>query len=287
MVSSGATPQVEHLDLSDDDTEALFASPSRPETKPRAKSIKTEDKEVTGQQSRTSESVESDSEEAREAALRKELAGIRNINQVIEGVVDSLERARGNMDTVSRTVNDASTLLNTWTRILSQTEHNQRLILDPSWHGATQDLADTENESLLKQQEKERSELEELQRREARARKAEEEEKRRLESAGTKAVQRLQSGPAVRELLELGVVSAEEPEVAQEEHEKSGGIRCSLALNTKDPTFATTVRWIEAVTKLHSARDILGRLPRLLPKLIIAHGFQVRTLYNRLVYRVI
>ncbi|KAL8673887.1 MAG: hypothetical protein Q9168_001707 [Polycauliona sp. 1 TL-2023] len=187
MPSSGATPKVEHLDLSDDDTEALFASPSRPKTKPRPKSTRTDNKEVTGQQSRRSEDAETDSEEVREAALRKELAGIKNINQVIEGVVDSLERAGGNMDTVSRTVNDASTLLNTWSRILSQTEHNQRLILDPSWHGATQDLADTENESLLKQQEKERSELEELRRREARARKAEEEEKRRLENAGSKS----------------------------------------------------------------------------------------------------
>ncbi|KAI4106376.1 MAG: hypothetical protein LQ339_003113 [Xanthoria mediterranea] len=188
MGSSGATPKVEHLDLSDDDTEALFASPSRPETKPRPKATKSDVKEVTVQPSRSRpEDTETGSKEAREAALRKELAGIRNINQVIEGVVDSLEHARGNMDTVSRTVNDASTLLNTWTRILSQTEHNQRLILDPSWHGATQDMADMENESLLKQQEKERREIEEAQRREARARKAEEDDRKRLENTGPKS----------------------------------------------------------------------------------------------------
>lgn len=88
--------------------------------------------------------------------------------------------------TVSHTVRDASTLLQTWTRILSQTEHNQRLILDPSWRGASQDLADLENESLFKQQEKERRDLEEAQRREARARKAEEDERRKAENAGTK-----------------------------------------------------------------------------------------------------
>lgn len=98
MASSGATPKVEDLDLSDDDTEALFASPSRPETKPRPKSTKPDVKEVPVQQSRRSEDAENGSEAAREAALRKELAGIRNINQVIEGVVDSLEHARGNMD---------------------------------------------------------------------------------------------------------------------------------------------------------------------------------------------
>ncbi len=99
MGSSGATPKVEHLDLSDDDTEALFASPSRPETKPRPKATKFDAKEVIVQPSRSRpEDTETGSKEAREAALRKELAGIRNINQVIEGVVDSLEHARGNMD---------------------------------------------------------------------------------------------------------------------------------------------------------------------------------------------
>ena len=38
-----------------------------------------------------------DPEEAREAALRRELEGVRNINSVIEGVLASLERAKGNM----------------------------------------------------------------------------------------------------------------------------------------------------------------------------------------------
>lgn len=35
--------------------------------------------------------------EAREAALRRELEGVRNINEVIEGVLGTLERAKGNM----------------------------------------------------------------------------------------------------------------------------------------------------------------------------------------------
>ncbi|KAL8719471.1 MAG: hypothetical protein Q9225_003521 [Loekoesia sp. 1 TL-2023] len=183
MARDGATPKVEHLDLSDDDTEALFASPSCPQ---RPKPSRSESQQSASQQSRTVEHREADDDEAREAALRKELAGIRNINQVIEGAIDSLERAGGSMDTVSRTVNDASALLNTWTRILSQTEHNQHLILDPSWRGATQDMADIENESVLMQQEKERRELEETQKREARARKAEEDERKKAENTGPK-----------------------------------------------------------------------------------------------------
>lgn len=36
--------------------------------------------------------------ESREAALRKELESVRQINKVIEDVVTSLEKAKGNMD---------------------------------------------------------------------------------------------------------------------------------------------------------------------------------------------
>lgn len=73
----------------------------------------------------------------------------------------------------------ASTLLNTWTKILSQTEQNQRLILNPNWQGATQDVADMENEAIQRQQAAERREQALQQQREAAARKAEEEGRRR------------------------------------------------------------------------------------------------------------
>ncbi|KAL8716342.1 MAG: hypothetical protein Q9220_000247 [cf. Caloplaca sp. 1 TL-2023] len=186
MDRSGATPKVEDLSLSDDDTDALFASPSRPDPKSRSKSSKAHTQEVRQKRPNNTEKEESGSEEAREAVLRKELAGLRNINHVVESAVDSLEKAQGDVNVVLRTVHDASALLNTWTRILSQTEHNQRLIMDPSWRGATQDMADLEHESLFKQREQERQELEEAQRREARARKAEEDERKKLEHAAMK-----------------------------------------------------------------------------------------------------
>ncbi|KAL8706047.1 MAG: hypothetical protein Q9201_000869 [Fulgogasparrea decipioides] len=177
---------MEGLDLSESDTDALFASPSHPPAKSHAKPTQPDSQQPSGQQAPRTDDGEAHGEEARETALRKELAGIQVINQTIEGTIESLERARSNLDTVSHTVHDASTLLNTWTRILSHTEHNQRLLLDPSWHGATQDIADMENESLLKQQEKEKRELEEAQRRGARAKKAEEEERKRAENFGTR-----------------------------------------------------------------------------------------------------
>ncbi|KAL8781413.1 MAG: hypothetical protein Q9203_000982 [Teloschistes exilis] len=187
MAQNDALSDGEEFDLSESDTDALFASPSsRLKPKRRSKATELNSQEGIRQQSHASKDVELNGEVAREAALHKELAGLCTINQTIEGAIDGLERARSNMDTVSHTVRDASTLLQTWTRILSQTEHNQRLILDPSWRGASQDLADLENESLFKQQEKERRDLEEAQRREARARKAEEDERRKAENAGTK-----------------------------------------------------------------------------------------------------
>lgn len=85
--------------------------------------------------------------------------------------------------TVSGTVTSASALLNTWTRILSQTEHNHRLIQDPNWKGATQDVLDVEAEAIQKQQAAERRAAEEQRRREETKRRAEEEERRR--QAGT------------------------------------------------------------------------------------------------------
>lgn len=84
---------------------------------------------------------------------------------------------------VNQTVGAASSLLNTWTRILSQTEHNQRLILNPAWQGASQDIADLEQESIARQHAIERREYEEQQRREAAARKAEDDERKRAEAA--------------------------------------------------------------------------------------------------------
>ncbi|KJZ74669.1 hypothetical protein HIM_06019 [Hirsutella minnesotensis 3608] len=117
----------------------------------------------------------------REEALRRELRGVRTINESIEGILATLQRTSGNMEVVSKTVGNASTLLNTWTRILSQTEHNQRLVLHPSWKGATEDLAEQEAELIERQRAAERKAAEEEQRREElRRRREEDEEKRRL-----------------------------------------------------------------------------------------------------------
>jgi hypothetical protein len=76
------------LDHDDDDSDLIFDSPP-PET---ADEKQQSDPTPRFQESRFT------TEEAREAALRQELENIKRINQVVEGVVESLEKAKANMD---------------------------------------------------------------------------------------------------------------------------------------------------------------------------------------------
>ena len=186
MAPVGVTPaDLNSLSLSNsdaEDTEDLFASPSMPI---KARRPEQRPEKLNFQPPADPPDTEEVHTAAHEASLRRELASVRTMNQVISGVVESLEKAKTNMETVSATVSNASNLLTTWTRILSQTEHNQRLILNSRWQGASQDIADGENEVMLRQQEKERREAEEASREEARAREKEEEERRRMTEGPT------------------------------------------------------------------------------------------------------
>ncbi|TKA80466.1 hypothetical protein B0A49_00850 [Cryomyces minteri] len=178
-------PDLEGFSISDSDPEDLFASPQSAKQKAEASSGSSKTPQPTSKpQSKYT------AEEAREAALRKELDSIRSVNKVIQDVNASLEKAKRNMGTVHTTLQSATTLLETWTRVLSQTEHNQRLLLNPSWHGASQDLEDAETEALQRQQLAERREAEERVRREVAQRKAEEDEERRRTAGSTPASSR-------------------------------------------------------------------------------------------------
>ena len=100
MSSHGAKSNMEILDLSDTETEDPFASPSRIDDKPR----KVEATDSTASETNedalrlTKSGSKSGSDEALGLALRRELEGVRDINEIIEGVNKTLERARGNMD---------------------------------------------------------------------------------------------------------------------------------------------------------------------------------------------
>ncbi|XRM48507.1 hypothetical protein ABZX51_011423 [Aspergillus tubingensis] len=187
MTHRSTAEEMDRLQLSDDDSDDLWDSPSKRGNK-MLHHRAVEEESMSPETTITHDGGETlfDRQEAREAALRSELESVRKINQVIEGLLGSLDCAKENMGTVSRTIDSASTLLQTWTRILSQTEHNQRLILNPNWQGAVQDVADMENEEILRQQAAERRERELQQQREAAARKAEEDQRKRALAAGTR-----------------------------------------------------------------------------------------------------
>ena len=93
--------EMERLQLSDDDTEDLWNSPSKrvaqKKTNPR-----TSDEKATPEPraSHDGEDPLFDQQEAREVALRTELQGVRNINEVIEGLLGSLDSAKGNMEVI-------------------------------------------------------------------------------------------------------------------------------------------------------------------------------------------
>lgn len=75
--------------LDDSDNEGLFSSPSK---KPATSRDAGRPKTPSDQNNRYD-----NSDDAREAVLRKELDGVRNINELIEGVIGTLDRAKGNM----------------------------------------------------------------------------------------------------------------------------------------------------------------------------------------------
>jgi transcription initiation factor TFIID subunit TAF12 len=90
-------PDLGALDLSDSDTDALFDTPAVHKTKKQTKDAEASAGEgAAGGKARAKESHYT-IEEAREVALRRELESIRNVNKVIEGVVESLQKAKDNM----------------------------------------------------------------------------------------------------------------------------------------------------------------------------------------------
>lgn len=81
------------------DPSELFSSPIKPSDLPSRPKTPVTPKTPTPNPAASGarEREPFDADEVREAALRRELEGVRNINEVIEGVIGTLERAKGNM----------------------------------------------------------------------------------------------------------------------------------------------------------------------------------------------
>lgn len=90
-------PNMDHLNLSDSDTDALFDTPAARKNKQRARDAGAEAGEGAAAGKARAKESHYTTEEAREAALQRELESVRNVNKVIEGVVESLQKAKDNM----------------------------------------------------------------------------------------------------------------------------------------------------------------------------------------------
>ena len=100
------------LNLSDSDSDALFDTPAARKNKKKAQQAGADAGEgAAGGKARAKESHYT-TEETREVALRRELESIRNVNKVIEGVVESLQKAKDNME-VSITTDFGGFVVNT------------------------------------------------------------------------------------------------------------------------------------------------------------------------------
>lgn len=99
---------MDDLNLSDSDSDALFDTPAARKQKQKKmdQNINSSEGPAPGK-TRQKESHYT-TEEAREAALRKELESVRNVNKVIEDVVESLQKARNNMDVCFKTQSSTS-----------------------------------------------------------------------------------------------------------------------------------------------------------------------------------
>jgi hypothetical protein len=92
-------PDMDALQLSDSDSDALFDTPAARKNKNKTAhdAGANAGESAAGAKARAKESHYT-TEEAREATLRRELESIRNVNKVIEGVVESLQKAKDNME---------------------------------------------------------------------------------------------------------------------------------------------------------------------------------------------
>ena len=102
MAFRSAAEEMDRLQLSDEDTEDLWDSPSKRgnknvNVKPK---IPHDDGSPSPEPRASNDDGKTvfDRQESRETALRNELQSVRNINDVIEGLLSSLDQAKGNMD---------------------------------------------------------------------------------------------------------------------------------------------------------------------------------------------
>jgi hypothetical protein len=94
MAHNGGGPLYAHND--DDIDEDLWKSPSKKDNNSNASKGEQSGSSATGPQVHTGKTKYDDGE-SKEATLRNELQSVRKVNEAIEGVIDSLNKAQSSM----------------------------------------------------------------------------------------------------------------------------------------------------------------------------------------------
>ena len=97
MASTGTTPATDKSHIQDDDLdEDLWASPSKQTSKKSSHRAQSSTSGLGSSESRHEETT-FEREEARNEALKRELDSVRKVNTAIEGVIETLKKAKDNM----------------------------------------------------------------------------------------------------------------------------------------------------------------------------------------------
>ncbi|KAF9951730.1 hypothetical protein BGZ72_006797 [Mortierella alpina] len=70
-----------------------------------------------------------------ETSARSELEETRLLLKALDAIDTSMSEARDKLKTFYKTADETNTLLDMWIRVLSQSEHIQKLLQDPAWEG--------------------------------------------------------------------------------------------------------------------------------------------------------
>lgn len=98
-MARSAAEEMDRLQLSDEDTENLWDSPSKPGIKKKFSPRSSDEiPRPEPQQPRNTGDTMFDRQEARETALQNELQTVRKVNLVIENLLGSIDSAKGNME---------------------------------------------------------------------------------------------------------------------------------------------------------------------------------------------
>ncbi|KAK3820818.1 MAG: DASH complex subunit Duo1-domain-containing protein [Linnemannia elongata] len=76
-----------------------------------------------------------------QGSILTELEETRRLVRAFDAIDTSMTEARDKLKTFYKTADETNTLLDMWIRVLSQTEHTQKLLQDPAWEGQTMEEA--------------------------------------------------------------------------------------------------------------------------------------------------